>query len=304
MSSNQSLQNELNGVGSGNDSPSTVEEWKKAFEAKDQELLEAKKEIAELKRKYKQLDEEFLERVEQRVGETNFNYGNQIVDLKWKNTELELVAKKYEELKKELEDGKQKQPKLLTKDHESLMFFLEMRLHQSEEKVKDLSNELKTAKILLTNSHDFLDQLQEAEQKIGKLEVSNQNLRNVIESCYETITSAALKSTISKKKQDGELAKLREKINGYQFDATVFRDLIEELEQEQDELVEENEELLVKNEDLKFHMAIRDEEEAMMQIEESDQDLHLETDQAPSSSNSGKRKITKNEDDNAKKLRK
>ncbi|PIC48281.1 hypothetical protein B9Z55_007317 [Caenorhabditis nigoni] len=140
MSSNQSLQNELNGAGSGNDSPSTVEEWKKAFEAKDQELSEAKKEIAELKRKYKELDDEFLERLKKGVKETNFNYGNKIIDLETKNMKLEIIANKYEKLKKEVADEKDQAlaSKPGNKDQEKLVFVLQKLVHQLEAKNEEL----------------------------------------------------------------------------------------------------------------------------------------------------------------------
>ncbi|CAO4383330.1 unnamed protein product [Caenorhabditis nigoni] len=44
------------------------------------------------------------------------------------------------------------------------MFVLQKLVHQSEEKVRDLFEELEKAEILLTNSHDFFDQ-----KEIGKL---------------------------------------------------------------------------------------------------------------------------------------
>ncbi|CAO4383317.1 unnamed protein product [Caenorhabditis nigoni] len=81
-----------------NDFPSTVDDFERKLVTKDVELVKAKEEI-----------------------ETNFDYGNQIVELKLKSTRLEIVAEKYEDLKKEVEDGKKNQAQPVSKDQEKLV---------------------------------------------------------------------------------------------------------------------------------------------------------------------------------------
>ncbi|UMM20083.1 hypothetical protein L5515_015443 [Caenorhabditis briggsae] len=219
MSSSQSLQNELNGVESENDSSATkVKELEK-------QLVERDEEIANLKREFKDLDDSFLERLEKGVEETNFDYGNKLIEMETKNMKLEIIAKKYEELKKEVADEKDQAlaSKPGNKDQETLVFVLQKLVHQ--------------------------------------LEASNQSLRNVIDSCYEAICSETLKTAKVvevQRKQDRDLEEQRETIKSYEFNATVLKGLIEDLSKEKDEL-------MTKNEDLEFCAALRDEEERMEQ---------------------------------------
>ncbi|CAP34278.1 Protein CBG16089 [Caenorhabditis briggsae] len=141
---------------------------------------------AELVLKYQDLDDNFLKRLEKGVEQTNFDYGNQTVESKLMITQLEIVAKKYEALKKEVEDEKKNQAQPVNKDNEKLVFVLEKLVHQ--------------------------------------LETSNQSLKNVIDSCYETICSNTFEvSRLGEvqREQAGELAKLQKTIEGYEFDATV-----------------------------------------------------------------------------------
>ncbi|UMM39393.1 hypothetical protein L5515_016476 [Caenorhabditis briggsae] len=112
--------------------------------------------IAELELKYQDLDDDFLKRLEKGFEQTNFDYGNQTVESKLKITQLEIVAKKYEALKKEVEDEKKNQAQPVNKDKEKLVFVLEKLVHQ--------------------------------------LETSNQSLKNVIDSCYEAICSNTKRS--------------------------------------------------------------------------------------------------------------